>query len=69
MSPKMFIPISITLTETEYLIVQDLARQLGLEEKQISGAIRLIIREWRERKQAGITISPESEPGRKGESS
>ena len=68
MSPKMFIPISLTLPETEYLIVQDLARQLGVEERQISIAIRQIIREWRERKQAGITISPESELGRKGES-
>ena len=68
MSPKMFIPISITLTETEYLIVQDLARQLGLEEKQLSIAIQLIIREWREHKQARFTISPESDRGRKGES-
>lgn len=68
MSPKMFIPISITLTETEYLIAQDLARQLELEDKQLSIAVRLIIREWQERKQAGITIPPESDRGRKGES-
>jgi hypothetical protein len=46
MSPKIFIPIIVTLTETEYLILDRMMKDLCMDDKQQSAAVRLIIREW-----------------------
>ncbi|MGW8251276.1 MAG: hypothetical protein ACWGO1_11590 [Anaerolineales bacterium] len=46
MNGKMYIPCSITLTEHEYLLVQQLAHQLAPSSYAFSAAIRHIIREW-----------------------
>lgn len=46
MSPKMFIPCTIVLTEKEYTIVQQLLKELEMDDKDISLVVRKIIREW-----------------------
>jgi hypothetical protein len=48
MSPKMFIPCSVTLTEKEYGIVLQLARTLAPGDYAFSAAVRQIIAEWGE---------------------
>jgi hypothetical protein len=48
MPAKMFIPITVILTEREYVIVNSLMTELGMDDDQLSEAIRKIIREWRE---------------------
>lgn len=47
MSPKMFIPCTITLTEKEYIIIQQLARTLAPSDYAFSAALRQIIGEWK----------------------
>ena len=62
MSPKMYIPVMITLTETEYLILNRMMKDLCMDDKQQSAAIRLIIREWDNLKSANIKPPAPSEP-------
>ena len=47
MSPKMFIPCTVTLTEKEYIIIQQLARTLAPSDYAFSAALRQIIGEWK----------------------
>jgi len=46
MSPKLFIPCTVTLTEKEYIIIQQLARTLAPSDYAFSAALRQIIGEW-----------------------
>jgi hypothetical protein len=52
MNSKMYIPCSITLTEHEYLLIQQLARTLAPSNYAFSAAIRQIIREWEQQQSA-----------------
>ena len=46
MSPKMFIPCTVTLTEKEYIIIQQLAQTLAPSDYAFSAALRQVIAEW-----------------------
>lgn len=46
MNGKLYIPCSVTLTEHEYLLVQQLAREMAPGDYAFSAAVRQIIQEW-----------------------
>lgn len=52
MNGKMYIPCTITLTEHEYLLVQQIARKLAPNSYAFSAAIRQIINEWEQQHSA-----------------
>ncbi len=53
MNGKMYIPCSITLTEHEYLLVQQIARTLAPSDYAFSAAVRQIIHEWEQQRPQG----------------
>ena len=52
MNGKMYIPCTITLTEHEYLLVQQIARTLAPNSYAFSAAIQQIINEWEQQRSA-----------------
>ncbi len=50
MNGKLYIPCSITLTEHEYLLIQELARKLAPGDYAFSAAVRQIIQEWEQQR-------------------
>jgi hypothetical protein len=50
MNGKLYIPCSITLTEHEYLLVQQIARTLAPGDYAFSAAVRRIIHEWEQQR-------------------
>ena len=62
MSPKMYIPMMVTFTESEYLIVQNLMNDLCVDDKQFSATVRLIVREWKNLKEAHTGLIPKKDP-------
>jgi len=53
MNGKMYIPCSITLTEHEYLLIQQIARTLAPSDYAFSAAVRQIIHEWEQQRPQG----------------
>jgi hypothetical protein len=70
MPAKMYIPVSITLTEHEYVIINNLMQELDMDDNQFSEAMRKIIREWHSWKcqelEDGITPRERKAPLRRG---